>query len=126
MLRIRTYAVCADFRVGGNNLGKPCALGSVGFPYAVTCRRRTRRFRLHRASLRKPNRHLVHTIIPKLPTNNSLEDFLGRFPPALSFFAMWISSSNRAIVLAIREHVDLKSLRITQSRLHCTQRWRTA
>jgi len=67
-------------------LGKPCALGSVGFPYAETCRRRTRRFRLLRTSIRKPNRHLEHTIIPKLPTTNSLEDFLDRFLAVLIFF----------------------------------------
>jgi len=56
------------FNSGGNNLGKPCALGSVGFPCVKTCRRRARRFRLHHPFLRKPNRHLVHTIIPKLST----------------------------------------------------------
>lgn len=59
---------------------------------------------------------------PQVVYANSLEDFLGRFPPALSFFAKRISKSNRRCVLAIRKDVDPKSLRLTQSRLHCTQR----
>ena len=58
---------------------------------------------------------------PQVVSANSLEDFLGRSLPALSFFATRISKSNRICVLAIRGRVDLKSLRLTQSRLHCTQ-----
>lgn len=47
----------------------------------------------------KPNRHLEHTIIPEPPRMNSLEDFLDRFRPPLSFFAKRISQSDRHSLL---------------------------
>ena len=47
----------------------------------------------------KPNRHLEHTIIPEPPRMNSLEDFLARFRPPLSFFAKRISQGDRHSLL---------------------------
>ncbi len=47
----------------------------------------------------KPNRHLEHTIIPESPLKNSLEDFLDRFRPPLSFFAKRISQGDRPPLL---------------------------
>lgn len=47
----------------------------------------------------KPNRHLEHTIIPESPRKNSLEDFLDRFRPPLSFFAKRISQGDRPSLL---------------------------
>ena len=47
----------------------------------------------------KPNRHLEHTIIPESPRKNSLEDFLDRFRPPLSFFAKRISQGDRHSLL---------------------------
>ena len=47
----------------------------------------------------KPNRHLEHTIIPESLRMNSLEDFLGRSRPPLSFFAKRISQSDRLSLL---------------------------
>ena len=47
----------------------------------------------------KPNRHLEHTIIPEPPRMNSLEDFLDRFRPPLSFFAKRISHGDRHSLL---------------------------
>ena len=58
-----------------NILSKPCALGSVGFPSFALWRHHQSSFLLSKTIT--PNRHLVHTIIPKiLEMNNSLEDFL--------------------------------------------------
>ena len=48
---------------------------------------------------KKPNRHLEHTIIPEPPRMNSLEDFLDRFRPPLSFFAKRISQGDRHSLL---------------------------
>ena len=108
-------------------MGKPCAIGSVGFPCIETRRRRPRSFlSLDASQNEKPNRHLEHTIIPTLSQLNSLEDFLDRSRPPLSFFAAWISSSNHRRVLAIRKGVVPDSLHVTQSRLHCTQHFHTA
>ena len=47
----------------------------------------------------KPNRHLEHTIIPESSRMNSLEDFLDRFRPPLSFFAKRISQGDRPSLL---------------------------
>lgn len=79
-------------------MGKPCAIGSVGFPCIETRRRRPRSFlSLDASQNEKPNRHLEHTIIPTLSQLNSLEDFLDRSRPPLSFLQRGF---HRAITVA--------------------------
>ena len=106
-------------------MGKPCPQVRQVFP-ASKLVVAVREVSYHSTHLKeKPNRHLEHTIIPTLSRLNSLEDFLDRSRPPLSFFAAWISSGNHRRVLAIRKGVVPDSLHVTQSRLHCTQHFYT-
>lgn len=111
---------------GGNASGKPCAIGSVGFPWLklVVAVREVSYCMSHLKE--KPNRHLEHTIIPEPPRMNSLEDFLDRFRPPLSFLQRGFHKAIATRCCATPRSVVPWSLQITQSRLHCTQRRCTA
>ena len=83
----------------GNSLSKPCAIRFGRFSPRENSPSPYERFPITSQDAgfpaAQPNRHLEHTIIPKLPRENSLEDFLGNFRPPLSFFADNISRGDR-------------------------------
>ena len=71
---------------GGNASGKPCAIGSVGFPWLKTRRRRPRSFLLHESSQRETESPLRAHYNPRAASHEQSRRFPWQIPPALIFF----------------------------------------